>query len=128
MENLDIFDTDILGRKDVSGNILQLAGKDALRNSLTNWFTSFQGDVIRSPNRAGYLTKHLYKPMNETNRKNIVNAIVDGINQDYYPSVSIETLEVIANYEANAWEINISVYSFLLKDRTDVSVTLKNFV
>lgn len=128
MTNLDIFDTDILGRKDANGNIAQLTGKDALKNSITAWLTSFRGDLIRAPNRAGYISRHLYKPMNEANRVNIINAITDGFNQDYYPIVNVNSLKVNPNYENKTWEIDLVVYSYLLKDYTDVSLTIKNFV
>lgn len=128
MTNLDIFDTDILGRKDANGNIAQLTGKDALKNSITTWLTSFRGDIIRAPNRAGYISRHLYKPMNEANRVNMINAITDGFNQDYYPTVKVNSLKVNPNYENKTWEIDLVVYSYLLKDYTDVSLTIKNFV
>lgn len=128
MEKFDIFDTDILGKKDANGNVSQYYGKDALTSSLTNWLTSFQGDVIRAPNRAGYLTRYLYKPMSDTNKRNMVEAIIDGIHQDYYPTVKIDTIEIFPDYENKTWEINLSVYSYLLKENTDVSLKLKNLI
>lgn len=125
---MEIIDFDILGAIDENGQIKQYTNTDALKNSIVCWLTSFRNDIIRSPNRGGYLTSHLYKPMNETQRKSIHDSIIDGFNQDYFPYVKLLTLEVIPNYEKKTWEININVYSDLIKNNVSVNQTVKNFV
>lgn len=128
MTNVDVFDYDIVCSIDESGNISQYTGKYAIQSSIINWLTSFKGDIRNNPTRGGYVTSNLYKPMNEENKKNLEYSIIDGFYQDYYPQVKIEKLEVVANYDLKQWEIYLSVYSYLVKESTDISLTLKNFV
>lgn len=123
-----IFDTDILGTIDSNGNLKTLYDKEAMKNSLIGWLTSFKNDIIRSPGRAGYLTSHLFKPMTETNRKNIFNAITDGLYQDYFPRVVLNSLEVVPDYEHRYWNIYLNVYVNIIKDTVEVNTTIKNLI
>jgi hypothetical protein len=121
-------DTDILGKLDSSGNLTTYYNKDALNNSIICWLTSFKNDILRNPGRGGYITQLLYKPMTDQAKQNLIDAIVDGFNQDYSPRVKLLSLDVIPNYEDKTWEINILVYSDIIKDKSQVSTTINNFV
>ncbi len=123
-----IVDTDILGRLDESGNLINYSNKEALENSIVCWVTSFKNDIIRNPGRGGYITQLLYKPMTDYSRQNLLDAIVDGFNQDYTPTIVLQSVQVIPNYELKTWEINIEFYSQLIKDFGKASTIIKNFV
>lgn len=125
---MEIIDFDILGAIDENGQIKQYSNSDALRNSIVCWLTSFRNDILRSPNRGGYLTQHLYKPMSQSQQRSIYDSLIDGFNQDYFPYVKLLTLDIIPDYTAKTWKINIDVYSDLIKNNVQVSQTVKNFV
>jgi len=121
-------DTDILGTVDNAGLITQYVDKEAVQNSITMWLTSFHSDILRNPNRGGYVVQHLYKPMTESTKTAIRNAIVDGFEQDYYPTAILKNIEIISDYSNKTWIINLKVYVSIIKDVVDVEAILKNFV
>jgi hypothetical protein len=121
-------DTDMTGELDSNGLIMRYFDKDAVRNSITMWLTSFPYDILRQPNRGGYITKLLYKPMTENTKDSLKHALVDGFKQDYTPMAELVSLSVTPDYENKTWQINLSVYVNIVKDQVDVEATLKNFV
>lgn len=128
MDNIKYIDTDIRGLIDNSGNLTTLTGIDAIKNSVITWLTSFRNDIIRSPGKGGYLTQHLYKPMSEYNRQLIRDSIVDGLYQDYFPTVRINSIQVSPDYEKKEWTIFLDIYVSEIKEEVTMSTTVKNFV
>jgi hypothetical protein len=128
MDNIKYIDTDIRGLIDNSGNLTTLTGIDAIKNSVITWLTSFRNDIIRSPGKGGYLTQHLYKPMSEYNRQLIQDSIVDGLYQDYFPTVRINSIQVSPDYEKKEWTIFLDIYVSEIKEEVTMSTTVKNFV
>ncbi|MFA5759732.1 MAG: hypothetical protein WC942_10310 [Clostridia bacterium] len=126
--NIKYIDTDIRGLIDNSGNLTTLTGIDAIKNSVITWLTSFRNDIIRSPGKGGYLTQHLYKPMSEYNRQLIRDSIVDGLYQDYFPTVRINSIQVSPDYEKKEWTIFLDIYVSEIKEEVTMSTTVKNFV
>lgn len=124
----DVFDYDVLGRVDSSGQLTVYTGKQAISNSIVMWITSFRNDVLRSPGIGGYVTQHLYKPMSVSTKRNLLDAITDGINQDYRPTVTLKSLSVTPDYQNKTWLIDLVVYSDLIKEDVAVTTVLKNFV
>lgn len=123
-----IIDYDIQGRVDSAGLIYFYEGKEAIQNSIVVWLTSFKNDAINYPNRGGYLTQLLYKPMSEKNASNITEAIQDGFEQDYEPDAKLIKLNVVPNYEGNYWEIYLMVYINIIQDTVSVTQIIKNLV
>lgn len=128
MDTINFIDTDIRGQIDESGNLVTLTGIDAIKNSIIVWLTSFRNDILRSPGKGGYLTQHLYKPMSEYNRELIRDSITDGLYQDYFPAVRINSILVEPNYEKKEWTIYLDVYVSEIKEEITMSTTVKNFV
>lgn len=123
-----IYDIDLLGQLDENGQIIQLYGKDAVENSIKSWLTSFTTDFIRNPGNGGYLTKFLYKKMSEDNRQNIIDALVDGFNQDYIPKAKLQQIIVDPDYENRTWNISLLVYIPEIKDSIYTTAIIRNFV
>lgn len=124
----NIADTDILGTIDSNGVLAAYTNKEALQNSIKLWITSFSNDALRNPNRGGYVTQQLYKPMTESSQQSITDALIDGFNTDYTPYVKVLNLDVVPNYQEKTWEISVAVYSDLIKDTAITTTTIKNFV
>jgi hypothetical protein len=120
-----VFDYDISGRVGVAGDILQVWEKEALVNSLKMWIMSRKGDIIREPNRGGYLIQWLTRPMSEENAENVEMAIRDGIDQDFDPYLKILFLKVTPNYINRYWDIYMEVESPQLNVQTALSARIK---
>lgn len=124
-EDVLIFDHDLEGTILPNGTIKQLWEKDALTNSLKMWITSRRGDVVREPERGGYLYSWLTKPLREEEIDNIEMAIRNGIEQDFQPFLRIIALQVTPNYEGRYWEIYLETYSPYLALRSTVNEKIK---
>ena len=120
-----VYDHDYLGTIQEDGAIKQVWGEEALNQSLKHWLASFKADLVRSPNRGGYLTPLLAKPMNTLSSDSLKMAIRDGLYQDYQPFLAIEKLEVEPNYEGKYWYIYLEVYSVDLKTHVVVEEKIK---
>jgi len=129
--NIDVptvYDHSYSGGIDSSGNIEQLWGEDALNNSLKMWLASFTGEILRQPQRGGYLMYWLLKPMSEKNIKNIKMTLQDGFNQDFSPYLEVYNLNVEPLYDERCWHIQMEVYSHTYKVRTIIDEKIKNRV
>ncbi len=127
-DNIDvpvIYDTDLIGGINSKGQIKQIWGEEALNNSIKMWIASFKGEVLRDPDRAGYITQWLMKSMAEENIDDIEMAVRDGIDQDFYPALTILNLSITPDFTRRVWNFYLEVYSDMLKIRTVVSETIK---
>lgn len=123
-----IFDYDISGRVGISGDILQVWEKDALINSLKMWIISRRGDVVREPQRGGYVFDWLLKPMNSVNAEEVEMSIRDGIDQDFTPFLRILNLSVTPINEKRQWRIYMEVYSPDLQLKATLDERIKNTI
>lgn len=94
-----------------TGALKVLEGRDAITNALKLWISSFRGEVMRDPSKGGYITRWLMKPISESTAIAIKRAILDGLNDEFYPVLIPSVVEVIPNYEREYWEIHIEAYS-----------------
>ena len=94
-----------------TGALKVLEGRDAITNALKLWISSFRGEVMRDPSKGGYITRWLMKPISESTAIAIKRAILDGLNDEFYPVLVPSVVEVIPNYEREYWEIHIEAYS-----------------
>jgi hypothetical protein len=94
-----------------TGALKVLEGRDAVTNALKLWISSFRGEVMRDPSKGGYITRWLMKPISETTAVAIKRAILDGLNDEFYPILIPSIVDVIPNYEREYWEIHIEAYS-----------------
>jgi hypothetical protein len=120
-----IFDYSIQGGFDSNGQIKLVYGNDALTTAIIIWLKSYKGDFVRRPTRGGYVTPHLIKPMSSETAFEIDSAIRTGLVNDFTPSVSVKTLEVLPDYENKTWIIKLSVFSEDLKLVLDIEEVLE---
>lgn len=123
-----IYDHYYLGGIDNQGNIEQVWGTDAIKNAIKMWVASYRGENVRYPNRGGYVTQWLFKPMNQTRADDIMTSIRDGIDQDFKPFLSIQALQVTPVYEQRYWQIYLEVFSSDLNVQVTISEKVRNQV
>lgn len=105
---------------ETTGALKILVGKEAITNALRQWISSFRGEIIRDPNRGGYITRWLMKPLSEDTALAIKRAILDGFVDEFYPVLIPSLIEVIPNYEREYWEIHIEAYSPEFRENINV--------
>lgn len=120
-----VYDHDLEGGADSNGQIRQVWGREALENSIKMWITSQSGEIIRSPQRGGYLFPWLTKPMTEVDTEDFAMSIRDGIDQDFTPALRIVRLEVNPNYSKRYWELYLEVQAQEFKTRVTISEKIK---
>lgn len=123
-----VYDLNLFGNIDENGQIEEFYDKKAVENSIVAWLTSYYNDCIRRPNKGGYLTRLLYKPMSEKNITEIKQVLIDGLEKDYELEVTLQELKVEPDFANKIWNIFIKVYIPEIKDNAEVSVSLKNQV
>lgn len=103
-----------------SGTLRLLEGVEAVENSLRLWISSFKGEIIRQPNKGGYITRWLMKPITEDTRMAIKRAILDGLIDEFEPVLIPTKVEVTPNYEKEFWEIHIEAYSPTFREQINI--------
>ena len=116
----DYSDYSIYAETDSRGVLKLLVGKEAVENALRLWLVSFPGEVIRSPQKGGYITRWLFKPMNEDTQQMIREAIMEGLYEDFSPALKLKSLEVTPIYDKEQWRISITAYSPFMKTEINV--------
>lgn len=92
---------------DLNGNMIVLENYEAVQNSLRLWLYSMRGERIRRPTYGGYVTRWLYKPLNEDTRENIQYAILTGLREEFYPTITVSEVNVTPDFENESWTIEI---------------------
>jgi len=120
------YDLSLFGEIDANGQIEEFYDKKAVENSIIVWLTSYQTDCLRNPNRGGYITRLLYRPMSESTINELKEVIIDGLNQDYELEVKLVDLIIEPDYYSKIWNIFLKVFIPEIRDNAEVSVLLKN--
>lgn len=118
-------DFDSTAEIEPNGSLRLLTGNQVLENSLRMWIASFRGEIIRNPEKGGYIVQWLMKPMSEETGIRIKEAIQDGLFEDFDPKVVIQKLDVIPNYEQGYWQIELRGYAPSLKESFSLSEKLR---
>jgi hypothetical protein len=105
---------------DNKGVLTLLSGKQALENALRLWITSFKGEFNRNPEAGGYVTRWLTKPITDDYATKIRNAILDGLNDEFFPSLIVSKLEITPHYQEEFWEIHLEAYSPSVKESINI--------
>jgi hypothetical protein len=124
--NTTIFDYDLFGGTDASGQVKQLWGTDALKNSILLWMSSMHADFVRDPMKGGTLVAFVTKPMTETNYQSMVRAISSALDEEFKPKLTNVTVNVSPNYEKRFWTITITAFCPDLKESVQVTSRIKN--
>jgi hypothetical protein len=111
---------------DSEGILKVLSGKEAVENALRQWITSFRGEYMRNPQKGGYVTYWLLKPLNDDTGRAIKEAILEGIYEDFTPQVVVSSLSVVPNYTNMSWEITLEAYSPVVKEPINIYEELRH--
>lgn len=117
-------DFSVFGTVDENGVLKELSTQEAIENAFRMWVVSKKGEVIRSPNRGGFLFPWLIKPMSEVNVGRFKISILNGLEQDFYPFLKVESLTIEPDYEARQWNIHLIGYAPEYKTKVDSTVAL----
>lgn len=109
MSDLTAFDIGYKGINDL-GDLIELQNEEAFINSLRLWMASFSGERMFQPQKGGYLMQLLCKPMKDIVPSQVDAAIRMGLSIDFSPSVNVNYITVIPDYEKRFWNITVSVY------------------
>lgn len=98
---------------------------DAIRNSLSNLFTTIPGQKLLNPNYGLNLLQFLFEPVTPVTANTIGETILNGITR-FEPRVTVDKVKVIGNVERNEYSITliIRIPSFPTKDSLKLSAIL----
>jgi hypothetical protein len=106
MENI-LQDIDIYGREINTGAPKEHFEQEAVKNALTLWLTSKKGEFLYQPELGGILTPSIFKLMSDNNLDLLAFKIRNAINNSFFPSIQLTSLDLNPNYEQRMLEISI---------------------
>lgn len=116
-------DIDIELTKRQDGDILDKEDVDAVKNSLTNIFSTFQGSRRMLPEFALPIYKFLFEPMDEDTAREIGYLLLDTIIR-WEDRLIIDKIKVIANFDQQQYEVFLT---FRLKN-SDTTETFEDIL
>jgi hypothetical protein len=118
-------DYSLFAETDSQGVLRVLTEKEAIENALRLWLISFPNELIRKPNKGGYVTKWLLKPMTRETQTKIGQAISEGLYEDFQPVLKLKKLEIVPDYENQHWSIYIEAYAPLIKSDINIEEQIR---
>jgi phage baseplate assembly protein W len=126
-EATNYFDYYILGGINSKGEVKSVFDQAAIENAILMWLTSKEGEYLNRPSYGGYLYLNLNKPMNDTRTRQIQIAITQGLANDFYPQLIIQSVQVIPNYEQRHYLISVSGFCSTTNTTFLVEEKFRNF-
>jgi len=80
----------------------------AIKNSIYSLFNTMPGQSLLNPLYGLDLTQYLFEPVNETNARNIGNAIVNGLSL-YEPRVTVSNVNITLNLDEQTYYIDLNI-------------------
>lgn len=98
---------------------------DAIKNSLSNLFSTVPGQKLLNPVYGLNLLQYLFEPVTNNTANIIGESILNGITR-FEPRVTIDKIRVIGNAEANEYNISLTIRipSFPTKDTLKLNAIL----
>lgn len=98
---------------------------DAIRNSLSNLFSTVPGQKLLNPAYGLNLLQYLFEPVTTSTANTIGETILNGITR-FEPRVTVDKVRVVGNAEANEYNITLilRVPSFSPKDPLKLNAIL----
>ena len=118
-------DFSVFGETDNNGSLKQLQTPEAVENAFRSWLVSSRGEIIRQPNRGGYLKQQISKPMTPDRLEVIRAAIMNGLEQDFVPYIEVESLILTPDYSNRKLNVELRGLSKEYKTRISTNVTLR---
>lgn len=92
---------------DSQGNIVVLSDQDALVNAINLWICSFRGERLYRPREGGIISEALLKPMSNERAMDMQRGIIDGLQYEFAPAISVSECTVDPDYEHGTYWIKI---------------------
>jgi len=80
----------------------------AIKNSIYSLFNTMPGQSLLNPLYGLDLTQYLFEQVNETNARNIGNAIVNGLSL-YEPRVTVSNVNITLNPDEQTYYIDLNI-------------------
>ena len=110
-----------------NGSIVELTNSDALSQAIKIWLASKKNEKIRSLG-GGVLYQHLGKMMDDDRADNIKNSIINGLKNDFKPTMTPVQVEVVPDYDRERWKITIVAYNADLQVGVNTTTVISNVV
>lgn len=93
-------------RRGVNGDIISMTNNDAIANSLSNIFQTFQGSRRMVPDFAMPMYGLLFEPIDEVTANALASVILNGIER-WETRIIVEGLDIEADPDKNQYEISL---------------------
>lgn len=93
-----------------NGALSEVINSQALMNAFQIWLVSAPREQVRT-RTGGYVISQLFKPLNDSNARLLRSSILSGIKNDFTPSLTVDTLNVIPDTTNRQWIIQIIAYN-----------------
>lgn len=113
-------------RKANNGDVRIMSNIDAISNSLTNIFETFQGYRRMLPDFALPIYTILFEPMDEITAQKLGEYILDAVER-WEPRIVVDNVEVIAKPDNNEYRVNLE-YRIVNDSREDSIQTFTNIL
>jgi len=124
-KNVLFYDYPFYKKVDSMGNIIDLKNFDALSQAVKIWLVSKTNEKVRARG-GGILYPYLGKIMDSQRADEIRNRIIDGLINEFNPSLTPVKVTVIPNNDKERWEITIVAYNDELAIGTDTTLSVSN--
>jgi hypothetical protein len=115
-------DIDITGKEKRQGIALEYFDADAIKNALYLFVTSKRGDFLRNPYAGGLIDFQTFKTMSEVNIQKASFAMRNAINNNFAPSVEIQSINMVPDYTNHILEYQIIYRDTITLNINSVSV------
>lgn len=124
-KNVLFYDYPFYKKVDSMGNVIDLKNFDALSQAVKIWLVSKTNEKVRARG-GGILYPYLGKIMDSQRADEIRNRIIDGLINEFNPSLTPVKVTVIPNNDKERWEITIVAYNDELAIGTDTTLSVSN--
>ena len=125
--NVIFYDYPFYKKVNKNGSIADMTNSDALAQAVKIWLVSKRNEKIRSVG-GGIMYQYLGKMMDENRATDIRNRIIQGLSEEFEPSLTPVQVDVIPNYEKERWEIGIIAYNANLSVGVNTKVVIMNSI
>jgi hypothetical protein len=108
-----------------NGSMIELKNSEALAQAVKIWLVSKRNEKIRSRS-GGIIYPYIGKMMDESRASDIKNRIIQGLKEDFSPSLVPVEVNVVPNYDKERWEIGIVAYNADLAVGVNTKVVITN--
>ena len=112
--------------KKANGDVVDMVNIDAINNSLTNIFETFQGSRRMLPDFALPIYGILFEPVDEITSYKLGEMILSAVER-WEPRIVVDNVEVLANPDKNQYIVNLE-YRIINDTREDSILIFTNIL